>query len=248
MSLISPKAILVGLIVVSVPTSASAQTFVDVFVGRSFPERTAASITADEARVNNTVVPAQLRVDIESLKPTQSTIFGLRTGHWFSWFGVAVDAATLDPDVSRQTIRATANLKFDERVFGKPVLINPGHSISVNIPRISVPTTGTIAALAMVRVPRKGVQPYLFAGPAYLITDSDISGYWGVRVGGGAKIPISTKISVFGEYRFTGVNNARAVAGRVSGSGQEITASTGDIHVGLDVRNHSLAGGLSVTF
>lgn len=248
MYLISPKTVLIGLIIVSLPTSASAQTFIDVFAGRSFPERTAASITADEARINSTIVPAQLRVDIESLKPTQSTIFGLRAGHWFDWFGVAADAATLDPDVSRQTIRATANLRFDERVFGEPVIIDPGQSISVNIPRISVPTTGTIAALAMARIPRKGVQPYIFAGPAYLITDSDISGYWGIRVGGGARIPVSTRITVFGEYRFTGVNNARAVAGRVSGSGQGITASTGDIRVGVDVRNHSLAGGLSFIF
>jgi len=232
----------------SLPTSASAQTFVDVFAGRSLPERTAASITADEARINDTIVPAQLRVNIESLKPTHSTTVGIRAGHWFSWFGVAVDAATFDPDVKRQTVRATANLRFDEQVFGEQVTIDPGRSVSVDIPRITVPTTATIAALAMVRIPRPGVQPYLFAGPAYLITDSDISGYWGLRAGAGAKVPLSRSIAIFGEYRYTGVNDARAVAGRIAGSTQGVSGSTGDLRVDLDVRNHSLAGGVSLTF
>jgi len=228
--------------------AAFAQTFLDVFAGRSLPERTAASVTADEARINGTIVPAQLRVDVESLKPTQSTIFGLRAGHWFNWFGVAVDAATLSPDLKRQTVRATANLRFDEQVFGEQVTVDPGQSVSVDIPRIGVPTTATIAAVAMVRVPREGIQPYLFAGPAYLITDSDISGYWGVRAGAGAKLPLSDHVAVFGEYRYTGINNARAIAGQIAGSTQGISGSTGDIRVGLDVRNHSFAGGLSFAF
>ncbi|RSU45539.1 outer membrane beta-barrel protein [Sphingomonas sp. S-NIH.Pt15_0812] len=227
---------------------AAAQTFVDVFAGRSAPERTAASITVDQARINGAVVPAQLRVDVESVKPTRSTIYGLRAGHWFSWFGIAVDAATLSPDLDRQAIRATANLRFDEQVFGEQVTIDPGQSVRVEIPRIRVPTTATIAAVAMIRVPRGGGQPYILAGPAYLITDSDVSGYWGVRAGIGAKVPLSQHVALFGEYRYTGVNNARAVAGRVAGSAQGISGSTGDIQVGIDVRNHSLAGGLSFLF
>ena len=232
----------------SLSQPASAQIFVDVFAGRSLPERTAASVTADQARINGEIIPAQLRVDVESLKPTQSTIFGLRVGHWFNWFGVAVDAATLSPDLKRQTVRATANLRFDEQVFGEQVTVDPGRSVSVDIPRIGVPTTATIAAVAMVRVPRAGIQPYVFAGPAYLITDSDISGYWGVRAGAGAKLPLSDHIAVFAEYRYTGVSNAKAVAGQVAGSTRGVTGSTGDIRVGLDVRNHSLAGGLSFAF
>jgi len=39
-------------------TPAGAQTFVDVFAGRSMPERTAATLTADEARINGQIVPA----------------------------------------------------------------------------------------------------------------------------------------------------------------------------------------------
>ncbi|MBD8546724.1 outer membrane protein [Sphingomonas sp. CFBP 8760] len=233
---------------ITIPTTASAQTFVDVFAARYPPERTAASITADEARINGAIVPAQLRVDVESLRPTKSTIFGLRVGHWFNWFGVAIDAATLSPDLDRQTVRASANLRFDERVFGEQVTIDPGQSVAVDIPRLKVPTTATAAALAMVRIPRAGVQPYIFAGPAYLITDSDVSGYWGIRAGVGARLPLSRHIAMFAEYRYTGIGNAHAIAGRVTGSAGGISGSTGDIHVGLDMRNHSLAGGLNLTF
>ncbi|MDP1027301.1 hypothetical protein Q5H91_08760 [Sphingomonas sp. KR1UV-12] len=230
---------------------AEAQTFVDLFAGRSFPERTAATIIADEARVNGAIVPAQLRVDVERLEPTRSTIYGARVGHWFGAFGVAFDAATLDPDVKRQTIRATANLRFDERVFGEEVVIDPGRLVSVDIPRVTVPTTATLSALAMLRIPRDGLEPYAFAGPAYLITDSDMSGDWGLRVGGGVKLMLTRSIGVFGEYRYTSVA-ADAVAGRiggtVSGDRGSISGTTGDIRVNLDVRNHSAVGGVRFAF
>ncbi|MFS0773474.1 outer membrane protein [Sphingomonas sp. 1P08PE] len=230
---------------------AGAQTFIDVFAGRSFPEKTAATITADEARVNGTIVPAQLRIDVESLEPTRSTSYGARVGHWFGAFGIAVDAATLNPDVKRQTIRATGNLRLDEELFGEEVVIDPGDSVSVDIPRVKVPTTATIAALAMVRIPRGGVEPYAFAGPAYLITDSDMSGDWGLRAGGGVKLMLTRSIGLFGEYRYTRVS-ADAVAGRiggtVSGDRGSVSGTTGDIRVDLNVRNHSAVGGVSFSF
>lgn len=226
---------------------AQAQTFVDVFAGRSMPERTAATITADEARINGSIVPATLRVRVESLEPTNSTIYGARVGHWFNWFGIAVDAATLDPDVKRQTIRATANLQFDEDLFGEEVTIAPGNLVSVDIPRVTVPTTATIAALAMVRVPGKSLEPYAFAGPAYLITDSDLSGNWGLRAGGGVKVPLSRRFALFGEYRYTHIS-ADAIAGRIGGEMAGVSGDSGDIRVDLNVRNHSAVGGVSFSF
>ncbi len=230
---------------------AGAQTFVDLFAGRSFPESTAATITADEARVNGAIVPARLRIDVARLEPTNSTIFGARMGHWFGAFGIAVDAATLDPDVRRQTIRATGNLRFDEQVFGQEVVIDPGDSVAVDIPRLSVPTTATLSALAMVRIPRGGIEPYAFAGPTYLVTDSDIGGNWGLRAGAGVKLMLTRSIGLFGEYRYTRVS-ADAVAGRiggtVSGDRGSVSGTTGDIRVDLDVRNHSAVGGVSFAF
>jgi len=231
-------------------TPASSQVFLDLFAGRSMPENTPATLRADEARVNDTIVPAQLRIDVERLRPTNSTIFGARLGYWLGAIGVAVDASTLDPDVKRQTIRATGNLQLDDDVFGERVVINPGQFVSVDIPRVTVPTTATFAALAMLRLPPTPgtrITPYAFAGPVYLVTDSDISGDWGLRAGGGVKVPLSRSVSLFGEYRYTNVS-ASAVAGRIGGDVMGVRGTTGDIRVDLDVRNHSAVGGIGFTF
>ncbi len=234
---------------------ASAQTFVDVFAGRSMPEKTAATITADEARINGTIIPARLRIDVASLEPTSSTIYGARIGHWFGRIGLALDASTLDPDVKRQTIRATGNLRLEEELFGERIVIDPGRSVSVDIPYVRVPTTGTIAALAMIRVPIGAtparptgkVAPYAFAGPAYIVTDTDLSGNWGLRAGGGVKLALSRALSVFGEYRYTRIA-ADAVAGRIGGEAMGVRGSTGDIRIDLNVRNHSAVGGIGFSF
>ena len=241
------KWIVAATVALCVSAPASAQTFVDVFAGRSMPERTPATLTADEARVNGQIVPAQLRIEVESLDPTNSATYGVRLGHWFDWLGIAVDASTLDPDVKRQTIRATASLRFDEEVFGEQVTIDPGNLVSVDIPRVTVPTTATVAALAMVRLPRGAFEPYAFAGPVYLVTDNDLSGQWGLRAGGGIRLPVGRSVTLFGEYRYTDVS-ASAVAGRIGGGARGVSGTTGDIKVDLDVRNHSAVGGLSFSF
>lgn len=231
-------------------TPASAQAFLDLFAGRSMPENTPATLRADEARVNDTIIPAQLRIDVETLRPTHSTIFGARLGYWSGPFGLALDASTLDPDVKRQTISATGNLRFDDDVFGERVVIDPGRSVAVDIPRVTVPTTATIAALAMLRLPpgpRTRVTPYAFAGPVYLVTDSDIGGDWGLRAGAGLRLPLSRSVALFGEYRYTDVA-ASAVAGRIGGEAMGVRGSTGDIRVDIDVRNHSAIGGIGFTF
>ncbi len=190
------------------------------------------------------------------MEPTRSTIYGGRVGHWFGrTFGLAVDVATLNPDVKRQTVTARANLQFDEQVFGEPVTIAPGEAVAVDLPRIGVPTTATIAALAMARVPvgataeRPGgrLAPYAFAGPVWLVTASSLDGNLGLRAGGGVRVALTRGLGLFAEYRYTRVN-ADAVAGRIGGRAQGTSATTGDIRADLDVRNHAAVGGVSLSF
>lgn len=237
-------------------TPAGAETFVDVFAGRSTPETTPLRLTAGEARVNGQIVPATLRVDVARVEPSNSTIYGGRIGHWFGrTIGIAVDVATLSPDVKRQTVTARANLAFDESVFGERVTIAPGDAVSADIPRIGVPTTATIAALAMARLPigatpdRPGgrAAPYAFAGPVWLITDSSLDGNLGLRAGGGVRLALTRSLGLFAEYRYTRVN-ADAVAGRIGGNAGGTRATTGDIRVDLTVRNHAGVGGVSLGF
>lgn len=236
-------------------TPTSAQTFIEVFAGRSFPESTDISIVADEARVDGVRVPAALRIDLFDVEPTHENMFGGRLGHWFRKFGVAIDISSLNPDVKAQRVAVTASVAFDESVFGERVVLAAGKSIIAPIPKIGVPTTITVAGLAMVRLPigatinRPGgvITPYAFAGPAWLVTDNSLAGKFGIRAGGGLRLPITRGLGVFAEYRYTRVQSAKAIAGRIAGEAG-VRATTGDIRVELDLRNHTGAAGLSLQF
>lgn len=231
-------------------TPASSQVYVDIFAGRSMPGGTAATLQADETQVNDKIIPVLLRVDVEAVKPTHSSIIGARVGYWLGAIGIAADASTLGPDVKRQTIRATGNLGFDDDVFGERVVIDPGRSVSVDISRLTVPTTATFAALAMLRLPPTRltrVTPYVFAGPAYLVTASDFSGDWGIRAGAGLRLMLSRGVSLFGEYRYTKIS-ASTVGGKIRGDTMGVRATTGDIRANFDVRDHSVAAGIGLTF
>lgn len=240
----------------SAAAPASAQTFIDVFAGRSFPEKTDIRIVADEARVNGELVPADLRIDLFDVKPTEESLIGGRFGHWFGNFGLAVDVSSLNPDVKAQRVVATASLAFDESVFGERVVLAAGDSIDVSIPLIGVPTTVTVAGLAMARLPigstierPEGViTPYAFAGPVWLVTNASLDGKFGIRAGGGLRLPITRGLGVFAEYRYTRVQSATAIAGRIGGEVGDARATTGDIRVELDLRNHTGAAGLSLQF
>lgn len=229
------------------PGIAAAEGFVEAFAGRASAERRDFRLRANEARVNGAIVPAELRVRLFDVRSTREGIYGARAGYWFGRnIGGAIDISTLNPDVKRQRLAATANLRFDEAVFGEPVTIAPGDRVEVDIPRITVPTTATIAALAMVRLPvARGVAPYAFAGPVWLITNSSLDGNLGMRAGGGVRVAIFGRLGLFAEYRYTHVN-ARAVAGRVTGSFGGTQARSGAIQVAVPVRNHSGVAGVSL--
>lgn len=235
---------------------ASSQTFIDVFAGRSLPEKTDIRIVADEARVNGDRVPAALRVDLFDVEPTNENLLGARLGHWFGNFGLAVDVSSLNPDVKAQRVAVTASVAFDESVFGERVVVDAGDTVDVSIPRVGVPTTVTVAGLAMARLPigatvdRPGgiVSPYAFAGPVWLVTNKSLNGKFGIRAGGGVRLPITRGLGVFAEYRYTRVESAKAIAGRIGGQVGDTRATTGDIRVELDLRNHTGAAGISLQF
>lgn len=247
-----------GLVVVGLveTTPASAQTFIDVFAGRSYPEKTDLRIVSDEARVNGGRVPAALRIDLFDVKALDENLLGARLGHWFGNFGLAIDVSSLNPDVKAQRVAVTASVAFDESVFGERVILAAGNTIDVPIPRVGVPTTVTAAGLAMARLPirstvdRPGgvLTPYVFAGPVWLVTNKSLDGKFGVRAGGGLRLPITRGLGMFAEYRYTRVQSATAIAGRISGEAGGVRASTGDIRVKLDLRNHTGAAGLSLQF
>lgn len=236
-------AALAGSLVLALP--AHAQVVVEAFGGLSSSDSRSAAIRTDDARVDGTLAATRIGVNIERLKLAPRPVYGVRLGYWAGMIGVAVDAATLNPDVREQTITATTDRRFDQDVFGERVVIEPGYRVTVKLPRLTVPTTGGIAALAMVRLPRGRVRPYAFAGPTYVITDTDLSGAWGLRAGGGLRVALTRSLGVFGEYRYTRVN-ASAVAGRIDTSIAGISGDSGETRVDVKLRQHAMVGGISL--
>lgn len=247
--------VLVACAVLAGAAPASAEVFIDAFAGKSFTRPTDLTLRANGATVAGQAVPAQLRVDLRGLKPRNSVTYGGRIGFWAGNVGIAVDASTLNPDLKARTVRASANLAIDESVFGEPVSIGTGDNVAVDLPRLPLPTTVTLAGLAMVRAPigrtaqrREGViVPYAFGGPVWLVTNRRFDGKIGLRAGGGLRLPLGRHLAIFGEYRYTAVNGADVDAGRFRATAAGITGDSGRIVGRLDVRNHTAVGGASIS-
>jgi opacity protein-like surface antigen len=237
-------------------SAASAEIFLDGFVGKSWTNRTHLGVRVDDATAQGRPLPVDLRANISGLKPRNSMTYGARIGFWLSNFGVALDASTLNPDLKKGRVRASATADFNQDLFGKPVSIGTGSDISVNIPRLPLPTTATLAGLAMVRLPlgaseenpRGGIAPYAFAGPVWLVTNKSFDGKIGLRAGGGIRLPLGRHFAAFGEYRYTAVNGADVKAGRLRGTVAGVAVDSGDITGRLNLRNQTVVAGASLSF
>jgi opacity protein-like surface antigen len=238
------------------PSAAHAEVFVDVFAGKTWTTRTDLSLRAEQPTIDGTGVPVAVRVDVDGLEPRDSESFGARIGFWSGILGFALDGSTLDPTLQPGTVRASASAAFDETIFGRPVSIGTGEDVTVDLPELPLPTTMTLAALAMVRLPigksdrnRQGViQPYGFAGPVWLVTNDRFDGKIGLRLGGGLKVPLGNNFALFGEYRYTAVDDADVKAGRLNAAANGVNASTGDIIGRIDIRTHAGVAGVSLSF
>lgn len=237
------RTVLAAGIIMAMLASAKAEQSVEVLFGRSWNPSRPATISVDSARIDDKLVPAELRVRLNRLQTTSWRTFALRYNHWWNHIGIGLDIAKVAPDVQRQTVKATANLRFDDTVFGEPVRIEPGAAIAVGLPRITVPDTASLSSVLMWRGSTHGLAPYAYVGPSYVVTSKTLSGSFGVLAGAGVAVPITRRLSIVGEYRSQHVN-AEAVAGRVKGSEGADTATTGDIRVGFHIRSSSLAAGL----
>lgn len=237
-------------------TSAKAEVFIDLYGGQSWTTRTDLKLRVDDATINGQPLPVAVQVEVDGLKPENNPSVGARIGFWSGMFGMALDASTLDPSLRAGSVNASANVDFQEEIFGQPVSIGSGQDVRVSLPALPLPTTVTLAALAMIRLPvakapdRKHgiIQPYGFAGPVWLVTNERFDGKIGLRAGAGARLQIGRNVGVFGEYRYTAVDDADVKAGSFRGNIGNASASTGDIIGRLDIRTHALVGGLSLTF
>lgn len=244
----------IALAACSTAGSAQAQIFIDVFGGQTWTTRTDLQLRTDQTTVDQNDVPVGVSADIQGLKPKNSNSFGGRIGFWAGNLGFAIDGSTLNLNLRPATVTATANANFDE-IFDLPVSIGIGENIQVDLPALPVPTTVTLAGLAMVRMPigktadrgRGVIEPYAFGGPVWLVTNERFDGKIGLRLGGGLRLPIGNNLALFGEYRYTAVDKADVKAGTFRTTINGVVAST-DIVGRINIRNHAGVAGVSLLF
>lgn len=214
-------------------TDASAEWFVDVYGGRSWTRPADVDIDGID------VLGVPVHVTLEEVDPRDSLLVGVRAGYWLGFLpdlGLAVDAFYFRPDVRTQTVIASGAVTTE--IFDVPITVSAAGP--VRIPAQDIPAVAVSLDL-MVRwrlyrsddAPHGRVQPYLFAGPAFLFTDPDTLGTSaGVKTGGGVAVQVLRRLAVFAEYRFTHFE-AKVRSGRLT---YEATVETHHAVAGLSLR------------
>jgi opacity protein-like surface antigen len=249
-SALRQAAVIIGLMTAA-PCPAGAEWFVDLYAGGSFTQDADVKIRTEDV---NVPVFNDVRVDLDQVEIDDFVAFGLRVGRWLEavpGLGIALDVFHFGPDIPAQTVSATATANLTIEIEDKPIVIGAGAS-NVPIPELDLPSTAAVAAVdVMVRhpvltspeFPHGRLQPYLTAGPAFLLTDVDPEFTLGVKVGAGLGWQLHRHVALFGEYRFTHFSPEIETGGVVVGP-----VETGDLEIETDVNTHHVLAGLSFRF
>jgi hypothetical protein len=139
-----------------------------------------------------------------------SPLLGGRAGYWFEktpWFGMGLDVFRFYPDAPKQTVPGV--IQGVKQPVTLQTIDYEVTALALDVIRLRLPL------LESPEFPRGRLQPYLTAGPAFFFTraTNTLNGELdrktatdtslGVKVGTGASWQLSTRIALFGEYRFT---------------------------------------------
>jgi len=217
------------------PSSASAEWFLDVYAGWSSTQRTNVDISGQS--ISGVPVQASL-LDVKS---DDSVLGGLRAGYWFGFLpelGIGVDVFYFQPDVPSQRIIATGAVTG--KIFDEPISISsagPARIPSITIPAV-VFAADLLARLRFLKtpdIPNGRLQPYITAGPAFLVTDpEDYGTTLGFKVAGGIAWQFHRRMAVFVEYRYTQFLPR--------------DIKIGDLRYSADVKTNHALGGFSFRF
>ena len=184
------RVLLLSLVVclVSVPVRATAEPFLDAFVGAAFTPKNDVDLRLDGVR-------ADTRSDFET-----SFSVGARGGYWFGFFGINLDVSYFRPELDPD--EATVN---GTRIETATDVIGVG--LNAMLRGQFLKDTG---------VPHGRLQPYIFAGPTIFFSrfevdlsgaasgdEDDVSTKLGFTAGGGLTYMFTQLLGVFAEYRFT---------------------------------------------
>jgi opacity protein-like surface antigen len=180
------------------------------------------------------------------VKWDNSAVLGARAGYWFDsapWYGIGLDVFRFDADIPSQTVELT-------------IL---GNTAPATLKAIDV--ANTVIAFDVLRLryplqvsaeyPKGRLQPYFNAGPALFkvhvtnrentelstrtATDSSV----GYKIGGGLSWQLTSRASIFGEYRFTHVRSEAMLQGTITGA---------QVPMKFDLDTHHVVAGVSFGF
>lgn len=219
------------------PTIAQAQWFIEPYAGAAFTRDADVDVNASGGGFT-------LNGEFKDIELEDSFMAGLRTGFWFEsipYLGFAVDAFYFRPDVKAQTVTFTGTGSV---TVGNEIVVAPGSS-QAQLGNIDIYAVGFSADI-MLRLPLGGpepqsaaIQPYILAGPAWILTISDdtVEPSIGLKAGAGLSLMVTKNFGLFAEYRF----NRFSPEGDVESGGVKA-------RLDADITSHSVIGGVSLRF
>ncbi len=225
--------LLAWLTIAAIP--ASAEWFADFHVGPAFTQ-------SEDVNTNT----AGIKIKLKNVDFDNSASYGGRFGHWFQawpYLGLALDVSHFRPNVSRQTVTATA--------LGVSIPGFPLASIDAQVTEISFDAMLRYPLLPTKEIPNGQLQPYFTLGPGIFIARAKDSTNFappshqsktdtsaGVKVGTGVAWLFQRNVGLFGEYRFT----------HFSPDFTFTTTGIGRTKVETDVNTHRVIFGISYRF
>jgi opacity protein-like surface antigen len=217
------------LLLLIAPVVASAEGFLDGFIGASFTQKSDGDLTADGQTL--TFTDQEFKT---------SLIVGGRAGWWFGLFGINLDVSWFRPELDPDEVT----------VIDPPFTLTAKSDLNVVGIGLNAMLRGQFIKDS--NVPAGRLQPYVFAGPTLFIStfdleatltqtgvgtisaeDSDTDVRLGVSAGAGVTYLFTPHIGVFAEYRFTHQSPEFKLA---------------DQKVEFDLNTHHLLAGVSFRF
>ncbi len=195
-------ALIVTITGLAVAAPASAEWFVDLYIGGAFTEK---------HDVDTQFIPSGAQVSTLDVSFNNSFTGGLRGGYWLPFdvgplnFGFGVDFSHFAPNISRQT-----------RAFCAQFCVNATfEDVDLSVWVIGFDALLRAPLLKSAEFPHGQLQPYFRVGPAIFVADandrsnfapanqSDSDTSIGVKLGVGVAWLFTKNIGVFTEYRYT---------------------------------------------
>jgi opacity protein-like surface antigen len=148
---------------------------------------------------------------IFDLETNTGVTAGLRAGYWIDplpFVGLGLDFFYFSVPIPAQTASATGTLTSEIR--GKPITINGAGQ--ADIPSVTLPALGFSPDLRLrwplitsKEYPQGILQPYLTAGPAWVLTltSDNVDVKLGGKIGAGLSVTLVRWVALFAEYRYT---------------------------------------------